>query len=304
MKDYIQEWTASKNTNEFNYDEALVTLSKDKLLVGQSIEEYLHFDFSNQEIREKFEAIENLKQEYINDILDLINKYSYYLKMNKKLKSRDDKNIKKLKQINKIFDDEFINFLDRYLYLDKTISLSNESLKIVDNYVGVIKDYLQYNFKFSLNQLEKFLNHSQRKDSITLSDKDLTNSLLIKPKTKAYLKPIGERGILKCLYFDLIYHFENVTKEQSIDIIREFFDVTLKDKKIEHTLSAKAIEFIKNNKEYLFEKLNSFYVTEFDEKGKIIKKQIPNYINEIKEILILKNFISDNFTPTHTINDK
>lgn len=56
MINIIKKWTSSKSTNEFNYYEALKTLIKDKSIVNQSIQDYLHFDFSNQEI------LENLKQ--------------------------------------------------------------------------------------------------------------------------------------------------------------------------------------------------------------------------------------------------
>lgn len=120
--------------------------------------------------------------------------------MNDILKSQDDENIKKLKQFNKILDDDFVDFLDRYLNLDKTILSSDESLNRT-NYQDVIKHYLQYDFKFAINELTKFLNYSLRKDSIKLIDNDLTNSIIIKPATKAYLKPIGKRAILKLLIF-------------------------------------------------------------------------------------------------------
>ena len=121
MIEIIREWTNSKNTNDFNYNEALKTLRKDKSIVNQSIEDYIHFDFTFNEIKEKFEVIENINQENIYNILEHINKYTYYLKMNRILKFEDDKNTKKLKQLNKILDNEFINFLDKYLYLDRTI---------------------------------------------------------------------------------------------------------------------------------------------------------------------------------------
>lgn len=302
MENIINKWTASKNTNEFNYDEALITLAKDKSLVNHSIEDYLHFDFSNKEIFEAIEAIEaieDLNQEHINDILELVNRYSYYLEMNERLKSKDNKNIKKLEQLNKILDSEFIEFLDRYLELDKTILSSNDSLKIVDNYQDVIKYYLEYDFKFALNELEIFFNTNPiQSNGKQAKDEALSNSLLIKPKTKAYLKPIGERGILKCLYFDLLHYFIDLTKEQAIDIIKKFFDVTLQPGNKLDTLSAKAIDFIKNNSVYEVLKDD---VVEFDTTGKIIKKEIPTHHIEIKEMFNLKEVIQDNFIPILSI---
>lgn len=288
MKDIIEKWTASKNTNDFNYNESIKTLIKEKSIVNQSIQNYLHFNFSNEAIEEKFKAVENINQKYIDEILELINKYTYYLEMNDILKSQDDENIKKLKQFNKILDDDFVDFLDRYLNLDKTILSSDESLKIETNYQDVIKHYLQYDFKFAINELTKFLNYSLRKDSIKLIDNDLTNSIIIKPATKAYLKPIGKRAILKCLYFDLLFNFNDISKEQAINIIKEFFNIVLEDKKTEHTLTAKTIKYIKENK-------NIFI---FDDKtSKIVK-------NEITEILNIKKYIEDNFIPLYTTYDK
>jgi hypothetical protein len=288
MKYIIEKWTASKNTNDFNYNESIKTLIKEKSIVNQSIQNYLHFNFSNEAIEEKFKAVENINQKYIDEILELINKYTYYLEMNDILKSQDDENIKKLKQFNKILDDDFVDFLDRYLNLDKTILSSDESLKIETNYQDVIKHYLQYDFKFAINELTKFLNYSPRKDSIKLIDNDLTNSIIIKPATKAYLKPIGERAILKCLYFDLLFNFNDISKEQAINIIKEFFNIVLEDKKTEHTLTAKTIKYIKENK-------NIFI---FDDKtSKIVKK-------EITEILNIKKYIEDNFIPLYTTYDK
>ena len=82
MIEIIRNWTSLKK-KEFNYDEALKTLIKDKSIVNQSIKDNLHFIFSDEEIEEKFEAVENINQEYINNILELINKYTYYLEMNK-----------------------------------------------------------------------------------------------------------------------------------------------------------------------------------------------------------------------------
>lgn len=230
---------------------------------------------------------------------------TYYLEMNKILKSNDDENIKKLKQLHKILDDDFLDFLDRYLDLDKTIISSSESLKIETNYQDVIKYYLQYDFKFAINELCNFFNkHKIRSDNIEIKDENVVNSLLVKPKTKGYLKPIGERGILKCLYFDLIYYFEDISKEQSIDIIEAFFNNyldekkkkpkidsnfnVLQTKKSEHILKAETIKYIKKNKQiYNFD----------DTTSKTIKK-------DIEEILKIRNYIEDNFKPLFTISVK
>lgn len=301
----IKKWTASKNRNDFNYDEALKTLIKDKSIVNQSIKDNVHFVFSDEEIKEKFEAVENINQKYIYNILELINRYTYYLKMNDILKSQDDENIKKLKQFNKILDDDFVDFLDRYLNLDKTILSSDESLKIETNYQGVIKYYLQNDFKFAINELCEFLNkHTIQSNTIDIKDENVINSLLLKPQTKGYLKPIGKRAILKCLYFDLLYYLQEFNKEQIIDIIEEFFNnyfdeekkklkyesdfKVLQGTKVEHTLTAKTIKYIKENK-------NIFI---FDDKtSKIVKK-------EITEILNIKKYIEDNFIPLYTTYDK
>ena len=305
MIDIIKKWTDSKSGIEYNYNEALEILIKNKniynynetlktlikkeedeevSILNQPIEDYLHFDFSKKDIEKKFEAIGNINQDYIYVILELINQYSYYLEMNDILKSQDDKNIKKLKQLNKLLDDDFVDFLDRYLDLDKTILSSNQSLKIETHHQNVVKHYLQYDFKFAINQLIKFINYSPRKDSIKLIDNDLTNSIIIKPVTKAYLKPIGKRAILRCLYFDLLSNFKDISKEQSINIIEEFFDIVLEDKKAQHTLKAETIKYIKESN---FENTTS----------KIVKK-------EITEIFNIKKYIEDNFIPLYTTYDK
>lgn len=309
MIDIIKEWTDSKSGIEYNYNEALEILIKNKniytynetlktlikkddedkedeevSIANQPIEDYLHFDFSKEDIEKNFEAIGNINKDYIYVILELINQYSYYLEMNDILKSQDDKNIKKLKQLNKLLDDDFLDFLDRYLDLDKTILSSSESLKIETHHQNVVKHYLQYDFKFAINELYNFLNkHTIQKNSIDIKDENIVNSLLVKPKTKGYLKPIGKRGILKCLYFDLLSNFKDISKEQSIDIIKEFFDIVLEDKK-EHTLKAETIKYIKEGN---FENTTS----------KIVKK-------EITEIFNIKKYIEDNFIPLYTTYDK
>lgn len=304
MKDIIKKWTASKNTNDFNYNESIKTLIKEKSIVNQSIQNYLHFNFSNEAIEEKFKAIENINQKYIDEILELINKYTYYLEMNDILKSQDDENIKKLKQFNKILDDDFIDFIDRYLNLDKTILSSDESLKIGTNYHGVIKYYLQNDFKFAINELCEFLNkHTIQSNSIDIKDKNVINSLLLKPQTKGYLKPIGKRAILKCLYFDLLYCFQELNKEQTITIIQEFFNnyfdeekkkleddsdfKVLQGTKVEHTLTAETIKYIKENRN----------IYSLDE-------NTPNRVKEdINEILKIQKCIEDNFKPILEIKD-
>ena len=304
MKDIIKKWTASKNTNDFNYNESIKTLIKEKSIVNQSIQNYLHFNFSNEAIEEKFKAIENINQKYIDEILELINKYTYYLEMNDILKSQDDENIKKLKQFNKILDDDFVDFLDRYLNLDKTILSSDESLKIGTNYHGVIKYYLQNDFKFAINELCEFLNkHTIQSNSIDIKDKNVINSLLLKPQTKGYLKPIGKRAILKCLYFDLLYCFQELNKEQTITIIQEFFNnyfdeekkkleddsnfKVLQGTKVEHTLTAETIKYIKENRN----------IYSLDE-------NTPNRVKEdINEILKIQKCIEDNFKPILEIKD-
>ena len=302
MKDTIKKWTSSKNSNDFNYDEALATLIKDKSIVNKSIENYLHFDFSKDDIEEKFKAVENINQEYIYNILELINKYTYYLEMNKILKAENE-NIKKLKQLDKILDNNFIDFIDRYLNLDKTILSSDESLKIGTNYHGVIKYYLQNDFKFAINELCEFLNkHTIQSNTIDIKDENVINSLLLKPQTKGYLKPISKRAILKCLYFDLLYSFQELNKEQTIDIIQEFFNnyfdeekkkleekkledessfKVLQGTKVEHTLTAETIKYIKENKNI------------YD-----LNENTPNRVKEdIYEILKIQKYIEDNFKP-------
>ena len=308
MKYIIEKWTASKNTNDFNYNESIKTLIKEKSIVNQSIQNYLHFNFSNEAIEEKFKAVENINQKYIDEILELINKYTYYLEMNDILKSQDDENIKKLKQFNKILDDDFVDFLDRYLNLDKTILSSDESLKIGTNYHGVIKYYLQNDFKFAINELCEFLNkHTIQSNTIDIKDENVINSLLLKPQTKGYLKPISKRAILKCLYFGLLYSFQELNKEQTIDIIQEFFNnyfdeekkkleekkleekkledessfKVLQGTKVEHTLTAETIKYIKENKNI------------YD-----LNENTPNRVKEdIYEILKIQKYIEDNFKP-------
>ncbi len=171
MKNIINRWIVSKKKN-FNYIEALKTLVKNQSLENQSIEDYLHFNF---DIEDDLEKIKSDNEKYINDILDLINRYFYYLEMNKILISQDTNNIKKLIKLNQILDTDFLDFLDRNLDLDKTILSSNDSLKIVDNYQDVIKYYLEYDFKFALNELEKtFTSSLVNKGSIEIKDKDIT----------------------------------------------------------------------------------------------------------------------------------
>jgi hypothetical protein len=291
MKNIIREWTASKNTNDFNYDEALETLIKDKTIVNQSISNFLHFNYSLTDIEDKLYNIKNVNVD-IKGILELLNEYSYYLKMNSILKL-DDSNIKKLKKLNEILDNDFIDFLDRNLDLDKTILSSSDYLKIEENSTGVIKAYMENDFKFAINDLCNYLSHSIQKNSIKIKDTDLINDITSKHKTKAYLKPISKTAILKCLYFDFLYYFNDITKDNAISIIKEFFDVTLQETKNEHTLKAETIRYIKNNED-LFDKNIS------NEMKNKIKGEIKN---EIDDIIKLKDYIKDNFMPTLTYTD-
>lgn len=287
MIEIIKEWTASKNTNDFDYNEALKTLTKDKSIVNQSINKYLHIDDSNEKIEEKFYNIK-CTDKYIKEILELINEYSYYLKMNNELElfsNQEKENLKKLKLLNKILDDDFILFLNNHIELDKTIISSKCGLKIEDNYQDVIKHYLEFDFKFAISNLYKYLSYPIQKNSINIKDSDLTNNITSKYKTKVWLKPISERAILKCLYFDLLYYFKEISKEQSIDIIKEFFNIILEDKKIEHTFRIGTIKYIKDNKNLFSDDINED-----------IKR-------EIKDITNIKKAINDNFKPILEIED-
>jgi len=274
----VKEWTASKNTNDFDYDEAQRTLIENKSLT-QSIHNYLHLNISNEKIEENFKAIENLNNDYIGNILEVINEYAYYLEMNKILEGNKlyAKELEKLKKLIKILDDDFINFLGSNLHLDKTIIISKEGLKVKQNCVGVIEEWLRYDFKFALNDLDGFFSsHPVKKNSISLENGSMNNSFLIKHDTKAYLKPIGSRAILKCLYFDLLYCFDDVSKAQAVDIIREFFSITLEIAKVEHTLSSETVKMIKQGGENMF------------------------LLEELQETFRLKDFIKDNFLPHFT----
>jgi len=302
IKTIVEEWTSSKIEPNFDYQEALKTLIENKHVVNQSINGYLHLDEINQDFMYNFERVDDLNKEYIKDILELINLYQYYIKMNSELEELEIGNINKLKKLNKILSYDFVEFLDSYLHLDESIISSAESLKIENNHQGVIKYYLKHDFKYAIETLETFFKQKKiRHDAITIKDTELTNNLLLKPKTKAYLKSLGERAYLKCLHFELLYNFEDITKDQSIDIINNFFDVKLEDTKSEHSFSAKAISLIKNNHEKLWEKVNSYYIVEFNENGSSIKKSIPSHIKEIKEIWNIQKTIRENFPRVTTM---
>jgi|GEM_PF-5410398 len=297
MEKIINEWTASKHAPDFNYEDALKTLIEDKRLDNQSIDNYLHFDFSNEEIREHFEAVHIIDLNDIKYILHFINKYTYYLLMNDLLKSYQDKNIKKLEKLNKLWDDDFIEFLDRYLNLDTTINTSG--LKLGGNYSGITKSYLQLNFKYAVNQLEKFLcSKSQRHDSLSIKNNEFSNSILLKPKSTSYLKPLSHRAIMKALHFELLYNIKNLTKMESLLIIEYFFAEKLHETKTEHSFRADTIKFIKKEDDDIFDSVEEYYTIELDKNKKII----PPYIKELKQILDIKKAIKDNFDPIYTIS--
>lgn len=295
MKIIIAEWTASKNTNDFNYSEALKTLINERTIINQSIDEYLHFDFSNQAILEKFEVVTNINKENISRALDLINTYTYYLEMNEHLKVYEDKNIKRLKKFNDILDDEFIDFLDRYLYLDKTILLSANSLKVVDNYEDGIAYYLKKDFKLAIEKLNTFFQRNKiAKNEHSIKESNYLIPVCLKPKTRAYLKPLSKRAILKCLYFDLLYNFKGITKDDALDLLNEFFDEKLQSTKVEHTLTTEDIKHIKDG---------NIYNTKFD--AKIENANISEYQETVSkhliELLNTKEALEDNFNPYLTI---
>lgn len=299
MKNIIKNWTAKKNTLEFDYITATNLFRKNKILHSKSIYDYLHIDLSISDFTDKINGIDNLKSEYIENILELVNIYTYYIKMNNLLTQYEEsKNIKKLEQLNKILDDEFIDFLDRNLYLDKTILSSDSSLKIKDNHQNVIKYYLQHDLNFAINILKDFFDTNKKsKNSLSVKDDELTNNILLKPKIKSYLQPMSERAICKCLYFDLLYNFEELTKDQSIFIVKEFFNIELHSSKIEHTLKKDTIKLIKDNKDNLDNLIHKSYKIKFTNKKQIIKKKISPEIDEIKQIFNLKKQIKENFIP-------
>ncbi len=297
IEEVIIEWAASKVEPDFDYAEALKTLTKDKslpILKNQSINGYLHLDCTIQEFKEKKCVFEGFAEKNIKYMLDIINKYQYYIKMNNELCKVETGHRKKLKKLKDILsDDDFLDFLDNYLYLDKSIN-NVQGLRIVDNYTGVIKYYLKNNFKFAIEILERFLNTKKiRHDAITVNNTERTNNLILRPKTKAYLKPLGERAYLKCLHFDLLYYFPEMTKKQSLAIIDIFFDITLEEIKTEHSFSKQAISFIKNNHDALFQKVNDYYSVEFE-------KNIPAHIKEIKNVWTTQTAIEENFKPILT----
>lgn len=321
MINIIKEWTASKSTKDFNYDDALSTLIKEKIIKNQDISKSIHFDFSINEIIDKFDAIEELNQDYTKEILELVNTYSYYLNINTKLQNYDDVNIEKLNQLNNILDNDFVDFLDRYLHLDKTILSSKDSLKIKNNYKGAIKYYLMCDFKFSINSLVNFFkSNTKATNSLKVTDKELTNSTILKPKTKAYLKPLSQRAILKCLYFDLLYCFDEITKEQAIDIIQNFFIAFFEDEvkrheaikklqklKIQNGKEINQNQILKNDYKILNIKDPKHTLTAKDIqliKGKnLFKQENYNQIStHLKELLNTKEALRDNYQPLATIS--
>lgn len=281
MKQLIKNWITSKSIKQFSYEEALKSLINTRSIINQSpILDTLHFSIDTKDIIYKTEITISNKI-YIKKLLDYINFYFYYLRMNEELKNLNHSNKKKLKKFNEILNDDFINFLDVYLELDKTISTCKQTLKIQGNYTDVIKNYLKDDFKFSLNRLEQYLeSNTKATNSLSVKDEEMINSELIKPNTTTFLQPLSKKAILKCLHYDLLYNFDNINKEQSLEIIETFFEVKLQNTKIEHSFSSQAIRDIKEK-----------------------KKNISNEHKEIKEIHNIKKALKDNFHPTVEFNN-
>jgi len=295
IKKHVKEWVRTKQSIEFDYTRVIKTIQKFKHFEGFRVNDAIHFDFTLEDIVFSLENIQDAIIQDINLILDLVNEYHYYLNMSKEFsKQKDDEvvNIKKLDKIIKLFDDDFIDFLDKHLHLDKTL-ISSKALKISDNYQGVIKYYLQSDFIYSLKDLQKYFKRMKKKNELSIKSKDIVGSRILKPKI-AYRKEFSEQYILKCLHFKLLQ--QGFSKEISLSIIESFFITKLYSSKPEHSFDIEVIEYIQTHKNTLFKDVHAYF------KSDIPTEDIPNHIQEIEGLFNASALLFQMFNSPTVIN--
>jgi len=319
IEKYVKEWVKEKK-GEFDYIKAVETLQEDvKHLVGLGINDTIHFDFGIQDIVIRLEYIDTIQgkinKDDINLILELVNTYHYYLNINQEFskQNNDIENIEKLNEIIKLFDDDFIDFLDKYLYLDKTLTLSSNFLKITKGHKGVIKYYLSSDFILSLRRLQRYFKNKKAKNETSIRSKDTIGIRYLKPKI-AYTKELSQRLILKSLLFELLlcssYRLKSsFTKKTSLYIIDFFFNKEwearfkhkeletlaepslLSSKKAEQSLNKETIECIQTYKLGIYDEIKKYYHSD-----------IPKHIKALMELNKIKSLLEKRFKPLLTSN--
>lgn len=265
IDEVTKEWFNSKNKD-----------SNDNGLYHNSYDDYyLYLDKEEDEVIYFFKNNVEVEDNIIATLLDLVNKYFYYLKRNTtRALPKLQENKKKLNNLIKLLDNDFMNYLHEYIDFDETLAISKDSIKIIKS--GSIKGYLDDDFRCALQRLKEF-NDSNQTAKNALSITQRTKCLFLKPDTTAYKQELSKKAILKGLHFELLYYFKS-TKQQSIDIISYFFDEILQEKKVEHTFSKKLIDLLCNHtKEELMDEYNKHQCDE----------RCPKHIQEITNIFNL-----------------
>ena len=204
---------------------------------------YLHLEQSKEEAVYILQDQQiHIEENNITDLLDLVNKYSYYLKRNdtREESPKLQENKKKLNKLIELLDDDFMNYLHEYIDFDKTLTISKDFIEI-KKYDG-IRGYLNDDFRWALRALKEFNDSNQ----IAVNELSITQRkkcLFLRPDTTAYKQKLSKRAILKGLHFELLL-YTKITKQQSIDIIHYFFNEILQEKKVEHTFSTKLVRLL------------------------------------------------------------
>ncbi|MDR0762236.1 MAG: hypothetical protein LBF13_04215 [Campylobacteraceae bacterium] len=301
LESVIKEWAETKERRVFDYQKQLQRKTSDTPYCGEKYSEINHLNYTQDQIKTAFENTKHNFTDYeVDNILDLINRYAYYLKMNELLDTiRDnEKNIKSLNIIAEHFNNDFVDFLNNFLDLDKEVRTDTNTylkyLKIDGNAKDVMAHYLRCHFTYQLQNLrEYFQGKKKRKDGITVTTDDLTLNLFIRPKVKI-LQKRNPRLILKCLHYELLANCPTITKQISLNLIYDFFSILLSESKIEHSFSREAINLIKTDENHFFT-VDEYYKPEFDDKKQPIDDvKIPSHIEELKDIFIALKWIREN----------
>lgn len=202
----------------------------------------LHFDLDEDFIRDELLNI-NIEIDYIFDVLEDINIFSYYIKRNAKFaehKAKREANKKKLKNITELMNDDFIDFLHEHLRLDLELP-EGKTPKKDDEMAGYLK-----HLNKRMICLNEYLNDAPKKSDSKLSNKHFLPQNLFKIRTTAYKTEVSKRDIAKLLYCRLLSQYESITKDNAIDLIKAFLGVTLHKTKVEDTLSNEAVSILKS----------------------------------------------------------
>jgi hypothetical protein len=152
--------------------------------------------------------------------------------------------------------------------------------------------------------LNSMLSTKIRKDSISIPKEVLSKNTLLKASSSFYNSFLPEKLIMKALYLELLLSIDSLCSKTTISLIDFFFDSLLKNigdtllqiNKTEHTMSTKAVEYIKNTpKENFYTHINHLYYN---------KDKTEKHIIEIKEMYDIVKIIHEYLSKSSHIDKK